>query len=1094
MAVKRIIIDAFYNDEVRIVLTHNDKIEEFDYQSTTKQFTKSNIYLAKIAKIEPSLQAAFVDYGGFSNGTDKKHGFLPMSEIHYDYFKLNEEDKKEITTLVDEKNKVIKKLHALEDAIKKHNKSKNKDEYEDKDKNPDENININENKSDWDLRDEKDIQENDAENDAEKAAEDIYSIKNLENNIENNIAKNDINNQEDSLNIEEEKIIEENYNIHKETIDEMNNNPIILNLEAIKYSENADENNRNIHLLEDVLKNIHGEIFRFYKKYQIQDVIRKDQVLLVQVTKEERGNKGVSLTTHISLAGRYCVFMPNTANANGVSKKINDYEERDRLYDIIHELNEDLSKSSIVLRTAGSYKTIREIKRDFAYLTSLWNGIKKHAKSHTAPAFIHEEGDIIKRWIRDIYSSDVEEIIICGSEAYNNAKQFVKLILPKHEDKVIEYVDILPIFSRYKVEEQVNRLYDTVVSLQSGGYLVINQTEALVAIDVNSGRSTNEQDIESTAVKTNIEAITEISRQLRLRDLSGLIVIDFIDMEDERNRYLIEKEVKTALLKDKAKTRVSRISEFGLMELSRQRLHNSIGETLFIPCDSCSGKGKSRSITATVSAILRAIRHDVALIHKHNNLDNVADNSYVIEIAASQFVILNLLNEQSTKISQLSENLKVKVTFNIDEKIGYDSFLLESKKIAYHKNEYIPMSNIYDIPYVTENDKEITSDNSKRKMIKFKKYTPHTKEKYTAEEDDNRSVDTRYNNNRSSDSRSRNTKPPRSNRYNDSRLNDNRSDDNKSDDTRSGDNRYRERQYSDNNGKNNKSSNKPKYSRRNDNGTLEQENKYNNWNSDKFQYRYGKNNNKDSDKNYKNEEYQDKKYYDKKNDLDYSNNNTNNNNNIDPDRSLNNQSRDGDFKNTNNNVNLRKSNSKFIYKKSEYNKGHNNTNIRSKDRLNKGNKESNFEDRESHSNMEGSEKNLRNNGNHENDDRYDTDKQMHNQETQPYGIHHQGNQHNKNYSSRNFKDKHKNNRDNRDSRDNNDNRDNGDNGDGHNNRDNRSIRSTRSNKNKGTENYTKTQDHEINNNFDRKKEDEKTSKNKDKTILEKLLSKLKQEK
>ncbi len=573
---RRILIDASYKEEVRLVLCEKDIIEEFDYQNSLKKIIKGNIYLAKIDKVEPSLQAAFINYGG------EKHGFLPFSEIHHSYYQISEAKKQEL----------LKKINA--------------------------------------------------------------SYKKLD--------SEELNWDEDS---EDER----------------------------KKSEFTKKQKIDLILANEV-----------YKNYRIQDVIKKDQAILVQVVKEERGNKGASLTTYLSLAGRYCVFMPNTNKPiAAVSKRIDDNQERERLKKLITELTEKEPNSSLIVRTAGSYKTKTEIKRDYVYLSRLYSSIEEHASSSIAPAFIYEEGDIIKKTIRDIYDSEVEEIVVSGKEAYSNALEFMKLVLPRHVDKVKEYKGRAPIFSYYNIEEQISLLYDNVVPLSSGGYLVINQTEALVAIDVNSGKSTNEQNIESTATKTNLEAINEIARQIKLRDLSGLIVIDFIDMEEAGNRTAVEDDLRKALSRDRARTQIGRISEFGLLEMTRQRLRNSIIETSFVQCQSCNGRGKTRAISCTSTAILRAV---------HNDVSSIKNEESILEISASNDVVMYLMNYKKEEILKLENDFHVKLVFSIDIRAGIDGFFIEYAKINSAKpNE--ALSSIVDTPYNQKNIIDVNSVNNR---------------------------------------------------------------------------------------------------------------------------------------------------------------------------------------------------------------------------------------------------------------------------------------------------------------------------------------------------------------------------------------------
>ena len=468
------LIDATHVEETRVVIVDGTKLDELDIETSTKKQLKGNIYLAKVARVEPSLQAAFVDYGG------NRHGFLAFNEIHPDYYQIPVADRE-----------------ALKEALLAEDKD---DEHE-------------------------------TEADAEtESAEDEES---------------------------DERIVE-------------------------TVSENeADE--------------VAARRFKQIKKYKIQEVIHRGQVLLVQVIKEERGNKGAALTTYLSLAGRYCVLMPNNARGGGVSRKITNAADRKRLKGIVSKLPLPTGMS-VIVRTAGKERTSLEIKRDYDYLIKTWVQIRDTTMESSAPALIHEEGNLIKRALRDMYTRDIEEILIEGEAEYKMARDFMKMLTPSHAKKVKLYKDeTIPLFFRYQVEAQLEALHSNIVQLKSGAYLVMDQTEALVAIDVNSGRATKERNIEETALKTNLEAADEIARQLRLRDMAGLVVIDFIDMEEARNNHAIERRMKEALKRDRARVQMGRITGFGLMELSRQRLHSSFIETSYSVCPHCRGKGMIRS-------------------------------------------------------------------------------------------------------------------------------------------------------------------------------------------------------------------------------------------------------------------------------------------------------------------------------------------------------------------------------------------------------------------------------------------------------------------------------------------------------------------
>lgn len=464
------LIDATHVEETRVVIVDGTKLDELDIETSTKKQLKGNIYLAKVARVEPSLQAAFVDYGG------NRHGFLAFNEIHPDYYQIPVADRE-----------------ALKEAL---------------------------------MQEDKDDDREDEHESAETEESDERAV---------------------------------------ETVSE----------------NEADE--------------VAARRFKQIKKYKIQEVIHRGQVLLVQVIKEERGNKGAALTTYLSLAGRYCVLMPNNARGGGVSRKITNAADRKRLKGIVAKLPLPTGMS-VIVRTAGKERTSLEIKRDYDYLIKTWVQIRDTTMESSAPALIHEEGNLIKRALRDMYTRDIEEILIEGEAEYKMARDFMKMLTPSHAKKVKLYKDeSIPLFFRYQVESQLEALHSNIVQLKSGAYLVMDQTEALVAIDVNSGRATKERNIEETALKTNLEAADEIARQLRLRDMAGLVVIDFIDMEEARNNHAIERRMKEALKRDRARVQMGRITGFGLMELSRQRLHSSFIETSYSVCPHCRGKGMIRS-------------------------------------------------------------------------------------------------------------------------------------------------------------------------------------------------------------------------------------------------------------------------------------------------------------------------------------------------------------------------------------------------------------------------------------------------------------------------------------------------------------------
>ncbi len=510
----RMLIDARHREETRVAVVKGNRIEEFDFESAERKQLKGNIYLAKVTRVEPSLQAAFVDYGG------NRHGFLAFSEIHPDYYQIPREDRE---ALLREEAEHAAAEAALrgddDDALDAHHE----DDGQDHDR-PDSDL------------------EDDLETEGEGA-------------------------------------------------------------EQAGGATNGDDHS--------AAEDLRRKRMALRRRYKIQDVIHRRQVLLVQVVKEERGNKGAALTTYLSLAGRYCVLMPNTTHGGGISRKISNVGDRKRLKSILADLALPSTMGCIV-RTAGLQRTKTEIKRDFDYLARLWDGIRENTLKSSAPALIHEDSDLIRRAIRDIYNRDIDEVIVEGEDGYKHARDFMKLLMPSHAKKIRAYSDAVPLFQRYGAEDQLAAMYNPVVQLKSGGYLVINPTEALVSIDINSGRSTREHGIEATAVGTNLEAAQEIARQLRLRDMAGLVVIDFIDMEHNSNVRKVEKAMKTALANDRARIQVGRISSFGLMEMSRQRLRTGVLEASTRTCPHCEGTGLVRTASSAGLSALRMLEEEAA--------------------------------------------------------------------------------------------------------------------------------------------------------------------------------------------------------------------------------------------------------------------------------------------------------------------------------------------------------------------------------------------------------------------------------------------------------------------------------------------------
>lgn len=550
---KTILIDAAHKEETRIAVLENNILQDFDREALAIKQIKGNIYLAKVTRVEASLQSAFVDYGS------DRHGFLPFSDINPDYYQLSEAEKQKIKDLTKESVKA-----------------------------------------------------------KEEEAEEIPT----------SYSSSAQNNNEESSG----EVSVGSYSVEDET-------------------DLSSSGNNN-----------------FYKRYNIQDVIKPGQVILVQVLKEERGNKGASMTTYISLAGKYCVLMANTAGKGGVSKKVDNFRDRKILRSILEEINVPADKS-VIIRTAGVGKKPDDIKRDYDYLARVWNSIRDTALASKAPTFIHAEDDIIKKCIRDVYNDSVNEVVVEGKEAYESVINFVKLTMPEGLGNVKLHDERVPIFNKYKVEQQISSLYEKQVSLPAGGSIVIDHTEALVAIDVNSGRANRETGVEETAYSANLEAVKEIARQLKLRDLAGLVVIDFIDMYDQRHRRNIERALRDALQNDRARIQLGRISNFGLMEMSRQRLGASFFETITEPCAHCNGTGYVRSVEIVAVSILRAIRHSC-----------VDRQAGAIHVYTAAEVMAYLLNYKRNEINATEKNYDIHIFLHNDENAGINGFNIKKRK------------------------------------------------------------------------------------------------------------------------------------------------------------------------------------------------------------------------------------------------------------------------------------------------------------------------------------------------------------------------------------------------------------------------------
>ena len=609
MSTTRMLIDATHPEETRVVVLNGNRLDEFDVEVASRKQLKGNIYLAKVVRVEPSLQAAFVEYGG------NRHGFLSFSEIHPDYYQIPVADREAL--MVEHDAQVAQR------AAEGPGES---------------------------------VPETDSQPDEPSEASSESSAAALES------ASDTVQEQPQDAGQESDQPSAEEPGQESEETSRENDAPQAEGsasppgtVETVGGDDREETETRRPK--------------QSSRHYRIQEVIKRRQILLVQVVKEERGNKGAALTTYLSLAGRYCVLMPNTARGGGVSRKITSGAERDKLKKILTDL--DIPEGmGVIVRTAGKDKTKTEIKRDCTYLLKLWDSVREMTLKSVAPCLVYEEASLIKRAIRDMYSSAIDEIHVQGDEAFRTAKDLMKMLVPSHAKRVQLYTDAtVPLFLRYKVESQIDGTHNPTVQLPSGGYIVINPTEALVAIDVNSGRSTRERNIEETALKTNMEAAEEVARQLRLRDLAGLIVIDFIDMEASRNNAKVERQLKDAMRTDRARIQLGRISPFGLLELSRQRLRPSLFERSFGTCLHCSGTGIVRSPESTSLHVLRAIEEE-----------GIRNRGGEINVRVPMEIALYVLNHQRQALAEIEKRYEFSVAVDADDSLIPPNFKLDHKR------------------------------------------------------------------------------------------------------------------------------------------------------------------------------------------------------------------------------------------------------------------------------------------------------------------------------------------------------------------------------------------------------------------------------
>ena len=646
----KMLIDATHPEETRVVVLRGGRVEEFDFESAARKLLRGNIYLAKVTRVEPSLQAAFVEYGG------NRHGFLAFNEIHPDYYQIPVADRQaliEEEAAAEAEEEAAVDAHAEALAARRANRSEESEEDEGGEEFASETLEPIE----------PDAHEHDESDGSDEGHRTIESSGPEDDRIsEPAPAQQGLAANENSEGTDGEAADESPQDASSEAASDGNGGVQEVGATAAPTEVERVE---QVGSGEDAMEELRVRPRRRQRSYKIQEVIKRRQVILVQVVKEERGNKGAALTTYLSLAGRYTVLMPNTARGGGISRKITQPQDRKRLKAIAAEL-EVPEGMGLIIRTAGAARTKQEIKRDFEYLLRLWESVRDLTLRSQAPSLVYEEGNLIKRSIRDLYNKDVDEVIVAGGEAHREAKDFMRMLMPSHAKNVNHYADPEPLFTRFQIERQLNAMFSPYVTLRSGGYLVINQTEALVAIDVNSGKATREFSIEETALHTNVEAADEIARQLKLRDLAGLIVIDFIDMEEKRNNRTVERRLKEALRFDRARIQVGRISHFGLLEVSRQRLRTGVLEGSTSQCPHCQGTGIIRSTESVALAVLRGLEDAIT-----------AGARTALVATTTPSVALYILNNKRPFINDMETRHGLPISVTGSDKLAGANFTIE---------------------------------------------------------------------------------------------------------------------------------------------------------------------------------------------------------------------------------------------------------------------------------------------------------------------------------------------------------------------------------------------------------------------------------
>ncbi|MDB5600008.1 MAG: ribonuclease [Xanthobacteraceae bacterium] len=676
----KMLIDSTHPEETRVVVVRGNRVEEFDFESANRKQIRGNIYLAKVTRVEPSLQAAFVEYGG------NRHGFLAFSEIHPDYYQIPVADRQ---ALIDEDERAQKAADAEADNRAKRrgggHRRRGASRHDETVKSapidaafeeinpsaaqhtlPDQNGEAPAASAEYAHEglgegsehhgapvtaetEQAAAQPDLAASDTEAAPVHAGDAQDAASRTEHEHVDSDASHEHDA-----DEDDDEDEDDHPDAQDDG---------ERVNARQNGDDGEPEEEIIEsvggaDAMEEVPDRPLRGRRQYKIQEVIKRRQVMLVQVVKEERGTKGAALTTYLSLAGRYSVLMPNTARGGGISRKITDSTDRRRLKEIAQDL-EVPEGMGVILRTAGANRTKTEVKRDFEYLMRMWETVRDLTLRSSAPMLVYEEGSLIKRSIRDLYNKDIDEVIVAGDEGFREAKDFMRMLMPSHAKNVKLYKDSQPLLSRYGMESQLDAMFQPTVQLKSGGYIVINQTEALVAIDVNSGRATREHHIEDTALKTNLEASEEVARQLRLRDLAGLIVIDYIDMDEKRNNRAVERRMKECLKHDRARIQVGHISHFGLLEMSRQRIRTSVLESSTEKCPHCGGLGHVRSVSSVALQLLRTLEESLMKGATHN-----------MTVRTRPEVALYVLNQKRGHLRELEQRFHITITVVADESIA----------------------------------------------------------------------------------------------------------------------------------------------------------------------------------------------------------------------------------------------------------------------------------------------------------------------------------------------------------------------------------------------------------------------------------------